>query len=538
MKKKRNNYLSSEQVTPVKMRIEALTLIIISVLSIELGKAAAKTCSEVLKAVENIPVPYDGISDPDNALDQTVKEKLRDRIHRISSSLTINREGRVASASESNGECRNENAMDNKKEEEIENIDDDDFPVQIVVAIVEQLDLETETNLDEDNMNAEELAKQFVMELHNSWGIGREITSDNGEGSTKHLHIGGTGVLVFLGIRDRILYISVGGALKHILTPGQLNRVIAEIMGPDLKRANYGLGLTKGIDAIAELLVKYEEPVSDLETNDPENWKQVFLVLVFVFGFLYGRNKRRQEERLYAKAAAQLSELDRARAEVLQGSYQRTTSCPICLEDFASTQCGSDGHPVQLLRCGHVFDKTCYEKWISSGKGDVTKCPVCRADVGIGREDPLICQEVDHSLSEGYQTPRSDDITRDNDDLHLEDVPTSEIEGGSSNESSIPNENDIRHNEPQMNVNIRYQVDRIFRLERLSELYPRYITPDAVTRWSSSSFDGSLVEDPSFRCRNPTSTRNVPSSASNTKDTNGGCVFDGGTSSGVTGGTF
>ena len=89
-----------------------------------------------------------------------------------------------------------------------------------------------------------------------------------------------------------------------------------------------------------------------------------------------------------------------------------------------------------------------------------------------------------------------------------------------------------------MNINIRYQLDRMFRLERLSELYPRYITSDAVTRWSSSSFHGSLVDDPTFRSRNPTSTRNAPSSVSNTMETVGECVFDGGTSSAVTGGRF
>ena len=520
------------------MRIKALIFIIITGLSSELREAAAQTSAEVLKAVENIPLPYeDGIADPNKVLDETVRDQLRDRIHRISSSLTLNREGRIAAASGRNDGCCSENETEDNKQEAEDN-DNTEFPIQIAVAIMEQLDLVNENQIDKDNIDTEEIAKQFVMELHNSWGIGREITSRDGENSPQKMHIGGTGVLVFLGVRDRIIYISVGGALEHILTAGQLNRVIAEVMGAHLKQGNYGLGLTKGIDAIAELLVNYEEPVLDSEGNEPENWTEAFLVFAFGFGFLYGRNKRKQEERIYAKAAAQLSELDRARAEVLQGSYQQTASCPICLEDFSSTKCGSDGHPVQLLRCGHIFDKTCYDKWVSSGKGDVTKCPVCRADVGIGHEDSPICHEVEHSLSEGDHTPLSDDTSRENNDLQLEDLPTSEREGDSSNNSSISNPIDIRHNEQQMNINIRYQLDRMFRLERLSELYPRYITSDAVTRWNSSSFDGSLVDDPTFRSRNPTSTRNAPSSVSNTMETVGECVFDSGTSSAVTGGRF
>jgi len=105
-----------------------------------------------------------------------------------------------------------------------------------------------------------------------------------------------------------------------------------------------------------------------------------FIWVTIVFGkVMFQRRKRQWERQIYA---TQLSEVDRTRAQVLQRSYDETKICPICLDDFSSTLLGSDGHPIQLLRCGHVFDKTCYQKWVSLGCGDVTKCPVCRADVG------------------------------------------------------------------------------------------------------------------------------------------------------------
>ena len=43
---------------------------------------------------------------------------------------------------------------------------------------------------------------------------------------------------------------------------------------------------------------------------------------------------------------------------------------------------GSDGLPIKLLRCGHVFDETCWRCWVRSGNGDPCRCPVCRRDVG------------------------------------------------------------------------------------------------------------------------------------------------------------
>lgn len=507
------------------MKIAVLLCIIFTILSLELGEAAGKACSEgLLKAlVESIPIPLDGIADPNTILDQTTKQELRDIIHQTNSSLKISREGRVAVAlGRSGGSTKNAVEAETK----IEDITDAQFPVQIVVTIVEELDVALKNTLVETDIDVEEIARRFATKLHNSWGIGREITSHNGEDTPKELHLGGTGVLVFLSIRDRVAYISVGGALEHILTSGRLYRVITDVMGADLKKANYGPGLTKGIGAIVQLLVDNEEPSSS-EKNMPDSWNQLFVVLIFGFCFLHSRNKRRRELRQFAKAASQLSELDRARAELLQGSYQETTSCPICLEDFASKQCGSDGHPIQLLRCGHVFDKTCYEKWISSGNGDITKCPVCRADVRIGRDDPPLQQEVDYS---------SFDETSDQ---QLGDLTSVESEGDrTNNESNIPNE--IRNVEPQMSINIQYRQDRLFRLERLSELYPRYITSDTVTRWSSPSFQGLLVDDPSFRSRNPSSRQTTIEENIDRGGSNGrGCaIFDGGTSSGGAGATF
>ena len=256
--------------------------------------------------------------------------------------------------------------------------------------------------------------------------------------------------------------------------------------------------------------------------------------------------KRKREQQIYAKVAVQLSELDRAKAEALRGSYQRTTRCPICFEEFSSNVLGSDGRPIQLLRCGHVFDKSCYEEWISSGYGDVTKCPVCRADVGIGYKHPTTTSTMDNHTFVRNVGSQGDHDNSDrsgrHDDLQIIDIDhdsaNSVFQDDDSNENYIPMERRI---DDEARVMIQYRADRIFRLERLSELYPRYVTPDTVTRWCSPTFNGSLVTDPSFRNRDPVVTRNANrscSSTSNSDDNYGGYTFGGGTSGGGTGARF
>lgn len=43
---------------------------------------------------------------------------------------------------------------------------------------------------------------------------------------------------------------------------------------------------------------------------------------------------------------------------------------------------GSDDRPIKMLRCGHIFDESCWKLWVDSGHGNPWVCPVCRADVG------------------------------------------------------------------------------------------------------------------------------------------------------------
>ena len=52
------------------------------------------------------------------------------------------------------------------------------------------------------------------------------------------------------------------------------------------------------------------------------------------------------------------------------------------VDSFGIPLIGTDEEPVKMLRCGHIFDSSCWSMWVDSGSGNTWVCPVCRQDVG------------------------------------------------------------------------------------------------------------------------------------------------------------
>lgn len=348
----------------------------------------------------------------------------------------------------------------------------------------------------------ERAAQAFGTHLHDQWGVGMDSPC------------GGTGILIFLAIHDRAIYISRGDAVKSVLTNHRLDRVISQ-MKPLLRNENYSLALQTALDNIGMYIKSGDPNLSErVWAGLSETWPFMFfasIVLLFVF---QGRIQQRSQ-REYARVQSQLSELDRNRAEALQGRYQ-CTSCPICLDDFqtysdrnespsgtasTSDRVGSDGLPLKLLRCGHVFDQTCWTEWIETGQGNFSQCPVCNQDVGVGT--PSASEE---------RSPEYD------------------------NDGAIRQRNGIGAvQDAEQRALRRYQQERMFRLVRMGQLYPRFVNHQQMQRWSDPAYDRSLVRDPSFVRSNPHQPQTKPSSGF---DHSSGRSFGGGGSSGGRGGRW
>ena len=425
-----------------------LRLCILTVLLL-LAVSAAHMAFVDVKVAE---APSDGIFDPDGVLTQGQHSMLAERIADFHVSIL---------------------AGDKQSE------------IQIAVAVVDRMTIPTD-------VDEETHAEQYARSLHDAWGVG-EVTA-----------AGGTGVLLFLSIYDRIIYISRGEALAKVLTDARVDTILNNIR-PAMRQTMFADGLMLAIDEMEQYIIKGEPTWKEFLLNlvCVENLFVLAMVAMFLHAITRAR-RQLQEQRAYAQAASQLSEIDRAQAEALQGRFQ-ATSCPICLEAFKDPQTGSDNEPIRLLRCGHVFDETCWNEWVTSGQGHISKCPICKMDLAVPPQQERI-------------VPHPGNVV--------------------NNETSAGNEDD-----PQVAIR-RFQQDRNFRLVQLGTRFPSFITQSQIQRWSSPTYDGSLARDPVFRQRSPEEAarlremRQAQSRSSNGGFSRSSMSYGGGTSAGGRAGRF
>jgi uncharacterized membrane protein YgcG len=347
--------------------------------------------------------------------------------------------------------------------------------------------------------NQEKGARVFGQYLHNQWGVGMETPC------------GGTGVLIFLSIEDRAIYISRGSALESVLTDRRLDRTI-ESMKVLLQKQRYGEAVVKALRNM-EFLLQLGQPLFRERVHDWIVANSDMFALAFIVGFFslcIWRDER--AKRNYAQVASHLDELDRARAEALQGRFL-AVSCPICLECFQprvegiNSQKGSDGLPLKLLRCGHVFDETCWAAWVSSGQVNVAKCPICNQEV--------CWSDIVPPRNGSAETRR------------LVGTDRNEMNSGSLDDSSQQGETEVLQ---------QYSRERNFRLTRLGDRYPQFIGPQQLQLWTRSTHDGQLATDPSFVNSDPQLQSTSGGGSSSGSSSSGG--FGGGSSGGGRGGTW
>jgi len=71
------------------------------------------------------------------------------------------------------------------------------------------------------------------------------------------------------------------------------------------------------------------------------------------------------------------------------------------VDSFGIPTIGSDDKPIKLLRCGHIFDLSCWQMWVDSGTGNPWICPVCRQDIGRPKRVPTASQRLNNAIGGG-----------------------------------------------------------------------------------------------------------------------------------------
>jgi uncharacterized membrane protein YgcG len=308
------------------------------------------------------------------------------------------------------------------------------------------------SNSDRKQEQAQDTARQTAQSLHNSLGVGSSECD-------------GSGILLFLSIQDRVIYISTSLGIQRILTTSRLDSVI-DRMKPYLKKEEYANAILNCIEMLNHYIT--EGPPSFFE-----RWGIEILCVTFITLLVVRDWKRRREN---SKVFSKLSQLDKDRALALKGKYE-CSSCPICLEDFQQEKgLGSDGKSLEILKCGHAFDQSCWKEWTKRGsQSNIGKCPICRIQIAKPNLTGSCLPALQH------QNPRN------------------------RNNNSYT-ENDWNDNEATSSQENSFHQERTFRLFRLSRQYPRIVTQAQIDRWSDSNYNGSMVADKEFVSRDPSRT--------------------------------
>lgn len=289
---------------------------------------------------------------------------------------------------------------------------------QIGLAIVQKMDVRhiihdfeyVYTFEDEDDL-VNDSAQYFASFLHDSWFY--RNTTDDDTPITDHtnpcygsddiekcrvMNRVSNGIIIFISIDDEACFISIGSSLIHVLTWWRMESVILQVKD--------GLRQSDTFDAVIMTINHIQYMMNE---GPPSTSEKVFdflyrfgVFILFAFTtFTMTLVANRLERRKYFRDADQLSKMDAIeteKAKILQQGF-KTRACPICLEPFLDgidmdeksslnyvdsygiPMEGSDGMKLKILRCGHIIDRTCWITWISTGKGDIMRCPVCRQGV-------------------------------------------------------------------------------------------------------------------------------------------------------------
>eukprot|EP00602_Paraphysomonas_sp_CaronLab_P000286 CAMPEP_0185031548 /NCGR_PEP_ID=MMETSP1103-20130426/19080_1 /TAXON_ID=36769 /ORGANISM="Paraphysomonas bandaiensis, Strain Caron Lab Isolate" /LENGTH=499 /DNA_ID=CAMNT_0027567103 /DNA_START=78 /DNA_END=1577 /DNA_ORIENTATION=+ len=351
-------------------------------------------------------------------------------------------------------------------------------------------------------------AKAFAMQLHDAWGVGDKEKLN--------------GVLIFLSLKDRAVFISRGNGLAGLLSKPILDTLI-EHMKPYLRDGDYGGAIEAAIVEI-DLIVHGKSHIPrQVETKSYEDMGVVVVLVLCVAGFAVISYRQSRHERGLRRGQVALSQLMQ---DVQNEDDNRFhfSSCPICLEDFNPPirQNGSDdtlegtgstplnppdggsssssGLPTRpmALHCGHTFCYKCLEEYLRDRRADKT-CPICREPVDpTAPRPPRPNNATPNNMgappgtSGGPPDSSSGSNTGPFNSPGYRDSPPSydDCAGPSCQASSAPPSN------PRFRYNPMHRSapEVLFRMNRMRYLYPSVMTADVYNNMQTAVNTGSTSE--------------------------------------------
>lgn len=118
----------------------------------------------------------------------------------------------------------------------------------------------------ESGLNGNE-EQQRSLHIAEVWGIGHKDRSN--------------GILIYIAVQDRALFIQVGKGLEGAVPDIIANRISDNIMIPEFREGRYYEGINKGIDALIEASRGEYEGIPESPEGGPV-WPIVLAIIIFV----------------------------------------------------------------------------------------------------------------------------------------------------------------------------------------------------------------------------------------------------------------
>lgn len=342
-------------------------------------------------------------------------------------------------------------------------------------------------------------ARHFAQQLHDAWGVGDRVRND--------------GVLVFVSIEDRVVYVSTGSGVSSRLADRQIQGVVSG-MKPHLRAKNYERALSTAvvhINAIMSGKVPPSMPGGGGGTMGEGVMADLsegffYALALCAFGCCCLVLPKMYETRRIQRLNRGREALGRLMAEVRLAESEgeepqggaagdkplyASKSCPICMEDFyiagggGLAEGGTEAEPRGVERtnprrpnalcCGHVFCFGCLDQYLRTPEG--TKCPICRAPVDGSRPAAPPPPPSDGPFGGGGGGAGGGGGCRAD--------PTF----SSSSSSSSSSYQGIRHN-----LLGSRSAELHYRLARLRLMYPDAVTPDTVGAIAAGIDTGSVQQ--------------------------------------------
>jgi len=271
-------------------------------------------------------------------------------------------------------------------------IDKKSESIEIGVAIVRKFDVSAilrkvavlDDSFEDENDLVSNAAHIFSNHLREKWwisqGNGTSLKSDltknrgiNGLHQTKST----SGILIFLSEQNQVSFIVRGSVLSRILPNWRLEKVENGMQNKLRSGVNYGDVIIGAINDISSLLNAGPPLAQEQVDNFISRFRVTFLFLFCLSLYAtWGNIQYRRKRWYFAERASKLDNVARERASKMQVNYKQQF-CVICLNEFCSSskiknkkelkeldiygipRYGSDGLPIKILRCGHIFDQSC-----------------------------------------------------------------------------------------------------------------------------------------------------------------------------------